>query len=227
MRDKKQEYDNLSLRESCAEFSRNFIETQRSQFKRLGVLADWDKEYRTMNPEYEAEILRTFADFVEKDLISSKKPIYWSIPCSTALAEAEIEYNDHVSPSIYVPFQLADDQDASIVIWTTTPWTLPANLAVAIHPREKYSKIQVAETFYWIGESLVESFAKVCKFDEFKVVATCTGSDLAGQNCKHPFIERISPIHEAEYVTMDSGTGCIHLAPVTAWMIILRGCSTG
>ena len=90
---------------------------------------------------------------------------------------------------------------------------LPANLAVAIHPREKYSKIQVAETFYWIGESLVESFAKVCKFDEFKVVATCTGSDLAGQNCKHPFIERISPILEAEYVTMDSGTGCVHLAP--------------
>ena len=122
LRDKKQEYDNLSLRESCAEFSRNFIETQRSQFKRLGVLADWDKEYRTMDPKYEAEILRTFADFVEKGLVyRSKKPIYWSIPCSTALAEAEIEYKDHVSPSIYVPFQLADDQNTSIVIWTTTP----------------------------------------------------------------------------------------------------------
>ena len=105
LREKKKEYDNVSLRKSCAEFSRDYIETQRAQFKRLGVLADWEKEYRTMNPAYEAEILRTFADFVEKGLIyRSKKPIYWSIPCSTALAEAEIEYKDHVSPSIYVPF---------------------------------------------------------------------------------------------------------------------------
>ena len=214
LREKKQEFDNVSLRESCAEFSKNFIETQRSQFKRLGVLADWEKEYRTMNPEYEAEILRTFADFVEKGLIyRSKKPIYWSIPCSTALAEAEIEYKDHVSPSIFVPFQMVDDQNTSIVIWTTTPWTLPANLAVAVHPREAYAKIKTAGKFYWVGESLVDRFTKICKFDEFEVVTICAGSELAGQNCQHPFIGRLSPILEAEYVTMDSGTGCVHIAP--------------
>ena len=213
LREKKKEYDNLSLRKSCAEFSRDYIETQRAQFKRLGVLADWEKEYRTMNPAYEAEILRTFADFVEKGLIyRSKKPIYWSIPCSTALAEAEIEYRDHVSPSIYVPFKLIDD-DASVVIWTTTPWTLPANMAVAVHPREKYAKVKGGNSYYWVGESLVDDFAKTCEFDQVEVVSTCAGSELAGNICQHPFIERKSPILEAEYVTMESGTGCVHIAP--------------
>ena len=213
LREKKKEYDNLSLRKSCAEFSRDYIETQRAQFKRLGVLADWEKEYRTMNPAYEAEILRTFADFVEKGLIyRSKKPIYWSIPCSTALAEAEIEYKDHVSPSIYVPFRLIDD-DASVVIWTTTPWTLPANMAVAVHPREKYAKVKGGNSYYWVGESLVDDFVKTCEFDQVEVVSTCAGSELAGNICQHPFIERKSPILEAEYVTMESGTGCVHIAP--------------
>ena len=214
LREQKQKYDHVSLRKSCAEFSKNFIETQRSQFKRLGVLADWEKEYRTMNPEYEAEILRTFADFVEEGRIyRSKKPIYWSIPCSTALAEAEIEYKDHVSPSVYVSFRMTDEHNTSVVIWTTTPWTLPANLAVAVHPNEKYAKVKVADAFYWIAESLVKQFIKVCKFELFEVVVTCSGRELAGQNCNHPFIDRISPILEADYVTMDSGTGCVHIAP--------------
>ena len=189
LREKKKEYDNLSLRKSCAEFSRDYIETQRAQFKRLGVLADWEKEYRTMNPAYEAEILRTFADFVEKGLIyRSKKPIYWSIPCSTALAEAEIEYKDHVSPSIYVPFRLIDDA-ASVVIWTTTPWTLPANMAVAVHPREKYAKVKGGNSHYWVGESLVDHFVKTCEFDQVEVVSTCAGSELAGNICQHPFAQ--------------------------------------
>ena len=213
LREKKKEYDNVSLRKTCAEFSKDYIETQRAQFKRLGVLADWEKEYRTMNPAYEAEILRTFADFVEKGLIyRSKKPIYWSIPCSTALAEAEIEYKDHVSPSIYVPFKLIDD-NASVVIWTTTPWTLPANMAVAVHPREKYAKVKGGNSYYWVGESLVDDFAKTCEFDQVEVVTTCAGSELAGNICQHPFIDRKSPILEAEYVTMESGTGCVHIAP--------------
>ncbi|MEC8420911.1 MAG: isoleucine--tRNA ligase [Verrucomicrobiota bacterium] len=215
LREKKHEYDNLSLRKSCADFSKSYIETQRRQFKRLGVLADWEKEYRTMNPAYEAEILRTFADFVDKGLIyRSKKPIYWSIPCSTALAEAEIEYKDHISPSIYVPFKIIDDQvNVSIVIWTTTPWTLPANMAVAVHPREKYAKIHSKNSYYWVGESLVEHFIKTCNLEEAEVVTTIEGKDLAGKICQHPFIERESPVLEAEYVTMDSGTGCVHIAP--------------
>lgn len=214
LRSKKIEYDNVSLRKSCAEFSKSYIDTQRSQFKRLGVLADWEKEYRTMNPSYEAEILRTFADFVDRGLIyRSKKPIYWSIPCATALAEAEIEYQDHVSPSIYVPFRIKEDLGTSMVIWTTTPWTLPANMAVAVHPREKYSKLKVGREHYWVGESLIGQFTEVCKFENFEIVDTQEGSSLVGKECIHPFIDRSSPILSAEYVTMDSGTGCVHIAP--------------
>jgi isoleucyl-tRNA synthetase len=214
LRNKKINYDNVSLRESCSEFSKNYIETQRSQFKRLGVLADWENEYRTMDPSYEAEILRTFADFVEKGLIyRSKKPIYWSIPCSTALAEAEIEYKDHVSPSIYVPFKIEGEDHCSMVIWTTTPWTLPANMAVAVHPRENYCKVRVGEECYWIGESLVEDFVKICDFDGFDITETLSGDSLVGKNCNHPFINRTSPIVAAEYVTTDSGTGSVHIAP--------------
>mgnify|MGYP001161614424 CR=1 FL=1 len=215
LREKKIEYDNSSLRQSCAEFSSAYIETQREQFKRLGVLADWDNEYRTMSPVYEAEILRTFADFVEQDLVyRSKKPIYWSIPCGTALAEAEIEYKDHVSPSIYVPFEMVDSSEKTyLVIWTTTPWTLPANLAVAVHPREKYSKVNVGNSNFWIGEALVQSLCAIFEWSDISVLETKTGQELVGGTCRHPFISRSSPIVAADYVTMDSGTGCVHIAP--------------
>ena len=143
----KKEFDVLSLRQSCQEFSKGFIKTQRAQFQRLGVLADWEAEYKTMDSEYEAEILRTFAEFVKKGLVyRSKKPVYWSIPCKTALAEAEIEYKDHKSPSIYVSFRVNNPEknstrDSYLVIWTTTPWTLPANMAVAVHPRVIYQEV--------------------------------------------------------------------------------------
>ena len=215
LRAKRTSYNNLSLRKSCAEFSRSFIETQRSQFKRLGVIADWNKEYRTMNPAYESEILKTFADFVENGLIyRSKKPVYWSIPCSTALAEAEIEYKDHISSSIYVAFRIEGDaDDASMVIWTTTPWTLPANLAIAVHPHEKYSKIKTEGKFYWVAEKLASQFIDACGLQETKLTETKSGADFKGINCLHPFIERRSPILSAEYVTTDSGTGCVHIAP--------------
>ena len=200
LRSKKIEYDNVSLRKSCAEFSKSYIDTQRSQFKRLGVLADWEKEYRTMNPSYEAEILRTFADFVEQDLVyRSKKPIYWSIPCGTALAEAEIEYKDHVSPSIYVPFEMVDSSEKTyLVIWTTTPWTLPANLAVAVHPREKYSKVNVGNSNFWIGEALVQSLCAIFEWSDISVLETKTGQELVGGTCRHPFISRSSPIVAAD-----------------------------
>ena len=135
----------IEIREACAAFSKKYIGVQRQQFKRLGILADWKSEYRTLDPQYEADILRTFAAFIEKDLVyRSKKPVYWSIPCETALAEAEIEYKDHVSPSIWVKFPIPNTESlevegrVSIVIWTTTPWTIPANLAVAVHPRFEY-----------------------------------------------------------------------------------------
>ncbi|HLS29010.1 MAG TPA: class I tRNA ligase family protein, partial [Opitutales bacterium] len=208
------------LRDACAKFAKNYIEIQRSQFKRLGVLADWPAEYMTMDPAYEAEILRTLAVFVEKGLVyRAKKPVYWSIPCETALAEAEIEYQDHTSPSIWVRFPLTDPSKfglsgkVSTVIWTTTPWTLPANLAIAVHPRITYAFVESGDETFLIAEDLVETFAKECELENHRVVKTISGSELEHTETRHPFIDRASPIVLAEYVTTESGTGAVHTAP--------------
>ena len=215
----KKEYDIVSLRKACQDFSNSFIEIQRSQFQRLGVLADWDMEYKTMHCNYEADILRTFAEFVKKDLVyRSKKPVYWSIPCKTALAEAEIEYKDHISPSIYVPFRLSDSQkngstESFVVIWTTTPWTLPANLAIAVHPRVVYNEIITDEKVYWVAEALTDSFISNCNIKDFEKGKSLSGCDMVSWQTEHPFIDRVSPVISAEYVTTDSGTGCVHIAP--------------
>jgi len=219
LRKKKENFDTVTLRKACEDFSKDFIEKQKTQFKRLGVLADWQNEYKTLNPEYEAEILRTFADLVAKDLVyRSKKPVYWSIPCKTALAEAEIEYKSHVSPSIYVPFKLENfDRGRSlfshIVIWTTTPWTLPANLALAVHPRTFYSEVIIKNESFWVAEELVNSFVSNCEFVDYEIGSRLMGEELVSFNAKHPFIDRYSPVVAAEYVTVESGTGCVHIAP--------------
>jgi len=219
LRKEKKEFDTLSLRQACQEFSKGFIETQRAQFKRLGVLADWSSEYRTMNSTYEAEILRTFAEFVKKDLVyRSKKPVYWSIPCRTALAEAEIEYQDHISPSIFVPFAVLGDKSNSerqsnVVIWTTTPWTLPANLALAVHPRVRYVEVISSGKSYWVAEELAESFINSCGLRACEFGEKLLGSEMTSWVTQHPFIDRESPIVSAEYVTTESGTGCVHIAP--------------
>ncbi|MBN38380.1 MAG: isoleucine--tRNA ligase [Opitutae bacterium] len=215
LRKEKKDFDSLILRQACKDFSNAYIETQRKQFQRLGVLADWGSEYRTMNGPYEAEILKTFASFVEKGLVyRSKKPVYWSIPCRTALAEAEIEYQNHVSPSIFVRFPLMGKAPNSfIVIWTTTPWTLPANLAIAVHPREKYVELKVGENRYWVAESLSESVGSACSLEGMSIGDSLLGEDMIGWVARHPFIERDSPVLAAEYVTMESGTGCVHTAP--------------
>jgi len=220
LRESGKDLSTSELREACAEFSRSFMDTQRKQFSRLGILADWDNEYRTLDPAYEADILRTFAAFVEQGLVyRSKKPVYWSIPCETALAEAEIEYQDHVSPSIWVKFPLADpssigvEGDTSIVIWTTTPWTLPANLAVAVHPRLNYVVIKTGDQQLIIAEDLLESVTKDLELENVQVIKTIVGKDLEKIEARHPFIDRPSPILLAEYVTTESGTGCVHTAP--------------
>ena len=219
LRKEKKDFDSLSLRQACQEFSKGYIETQRAQFKRLGIFADWKNEYRTMNGSYEAEILRTFAEFVKKGLVyRSKKPVYWSIPCRTALAEAEIEYKDHVSPSIYVTFQLLGSEfesrdESNLVIWTTTPWTLPANLALAVHPRESYVEILSSGKSYWVAEALADSFASSCGLKEWEKGQTKFGNEMTSWEGQHPFIDRKSPVVAAEYVTMESGTGCVHIAP--------------
>ena len=217
---KKQEVSTTGLREACKEFSLGFIEKQRGQFQRLGVLADWEREYRTLLPEYEATILRTFAEFVEKGLVyRSKKPVYWSIPCQTALAEAEVEYHDHKSTSVYVAFPIKDpsklglDGDASVVIWTTTPWTLPANLAIAVHPEVTYTTVSHNGHNYLVAQDLAEGLISTCGFEGATTGQTYNGKSLEGLATQHPFMSHESPVVLGDYVTTESGTGCVHTAP--------------
>ena len=218
----KQSLDALGVRRACAQFSAGFIEKQRGQFKRLGILADWASEYRTMDPAYEAEILGGFASFIEQGLVyRSKKPVYWSIPCETALAEAEIEYQDKRSFSIWVAFPvpapaakgLAPAHPLSVVIWTTTPWTLPANLAIAVHPELDYVEVRHGDRSFLVAAALRDAFVAACGLegavDGFRV----TGRALEGLVARHPFIDRASPVVLADYVTTDAGTGCVHTAP--------------
>ncbi len=217
------DYTPLEVRKACAVFANKYREIQSEQFKRLGVLADWANEYWTIQPQYEAAELETFASFVEQDLVyRSKKPVYWSIPCATALAEAEIEYRDHKSISIFVKLALSAearnklglaDEDASILIWTTTPWTLPANLAVAVHPNIEYSAIRSNQGTLIVATPLLESVVAECKLENVETIETFLGSQLEKLEARHPFIDRASPILLAEYVTTESGTGCVHTAP--------------
>ena len=182
-----------------------------------------------MNPEYESEILRTFAKFVDQGLVyRSKKPVYWSIPCKTALAEAEIEYQDHVSPSVFVKFKLLDqDHETYVVIWTTTPWTLPANMAIAVHPREKYVEVMDGDIGYWVAEELSESLSSNFDFKKPSLGRSKTGQEISGWKTQHPFIDRESPILTADYVTMESGTGCVHIAPGHGLVDYLTGIENG
>jgi isoleucyl-tRNA synthetase len=213
------------LRAKCDAFSESWIAKQTAQFKRVGVLADWAHEYKTKAPAFEADILRTFAAFVEQGLVyRSKKPVYWSIPFETALAEAEIEYKDHVSPSIWVKFAVPADQAAKfglptdkplfVVIWTTTPWTIPANLAIAVHPEVDYVVADLGAERIVVAEALLGSVATAAKLQtQPTVVKSVKGATLEHLAPRHPFIDRASPVVLADYVTTDSGTGCVHTAP--------------
>ena len=213
------------MRSLCDTFSEGWITTQTKQFKRLGVLADWKNEYKTKAPAYEADIIRTFSSFVEKNLVyRSKKPVYWSIPFETALAEAEIEYKDHVSIAIWVKFavpvteaakfNLPSDKPLFVVIWTTTPWTIPANLAIALHPEVDYVVADLGTERIMVAEALLGSVLSSAKIEGTPaIVSTIKGATLEGLATRHPFIDRASPIVLADYVTTDSGTGAVHTAP--------------
>jgi isoleucyl-tRNA synthetase len=213
------------LRAKCDEFSESWITKQTAQFKRVGVLADWKNEYKTKSPAFEADILRTFAAFVEQGLVyRSKKPVYWSIPFETALAEAEIEYKDHVSIAIWVKFLvsveeakkfgLPTDKPLYIVIWTTTPWTIPANLAIALHPEVEYVVADAGAERLIVASALLGQVAAAAKLEpQPSVVMTVPGAKLEKLQARHPFIDRASPVVLADYVTTDSGTGAVHTAP--------------
>ena len=225
LREAKRQVSTPELRRLCDAFSESWITKQKGQFKRLGVIADWAHEYKTKAPGFEADILRVFASFVEKGLVyRSKKPVYWSIPFETALAEAEVEYKEHASPSIWVRFRvpaeeaarygLPADKPLSIVIWTTTPWTLPANLAIALNPDVEYAVADLGTERILVASALLAQVAASAGLKEVPaVVRTAAGRALENLAARHPFIDRASPVVLADYVTVDSGTGCVHTAP--------------
>ncbi|HEX5399607.1 MAG TPA: isoleucine--tRNA ligase [Verrucomicrobiae bacterium] len=206
--------DAVTIRTACDAYARKFIDIQRAQFKRLGVLGDWENPYLTLNKEYEAAELRLFADIVEKGFVyRGKKPVYWSIPCRTALAEAEVEYKDHVSQSIYVKFPVVGKEKTFVVIWTTTPWTLPANLAVAYNKDFEYVSVKVGDENFVLFRGLLSAVAEKCGWTNITETPFPT-DELARLKYSHPFIpKRIGKLHAAEFVTADTGTGFVHIAP--------------
>jgi isoleucyl-tRNA synthetase len=202
-----------AVRKACEAYARKFIDIQRTQFKRLGVFGDWDNPYLTFNKEYEADELRLFADIVEKGFVyRGKKPVYWSIPCRTALAEAEVEYQDHVSPSIYVKFPVVGQPNTFVLIWTTTPWTLPANLAVAYNSKFQYVQVGVADEKYILFRGLLAAVAEKCGWSNCNEQPFPT-EKLAAMQFQHPFCNRTGKFYPADFVTSDTGTGFVHIAP--------------
>jgi isoleucyl-tRNA synthetase len=208
-------FDAASIRKACDAYARKYIDIQRTQFKRLGVLGDWENPYLTLNKEYEADELRLFADIVEKGFVyRGKKPVYWSIPCRTALAEAEVEYNDHTSTSIYVKMQVVGEPNTFVLIWTTTPWTLPANLAIAFNSTFSYSQVLVNGEAYIVSTMLLSQVAEKCGWEGYQILRSLDGSQLAGLEYHHPFCNRTGKLHAGDtFVTNDTGTGFVHCAP--------------
>jgi isoleucyl-tRNA synthetase len=207
--------DAATIRKACDAYARKYIDLQRVQFKRLGVLGDWENPYLTLNKEYEADELRLFADIVEKGFVyRGKKPIYWSIPARTALAEAEVEYADHVSQSVFVKFPVVGRPGVNIVIWTTTPWTLPANLAVAYNSTFSYSLVQVGEEQFIVSALLLSAVAEKCGWQDYQIVRSLDGEHLKSVEYQHPFCNRTGKLFTGDnFVTNDTGTGFVHIAP--------------
>ena len=205
--------DAATIRKACEVYARKYIDIQRGQFKRLGVLGDWEKPYLTLNKEYEADELRLFADIVAKGFVyRGKKPVYWSIPCRTALAEAEVEYADHLSQSVFVKFPVLGQPKTFIVIWTTTPWTLPANLAVAYNEKLQYVQAKVGEENYIVFRGLLPAVAEKCGWANFTETPFPI-EQLVAMQYQHPFCNRTGKAFAAEFVTSDTGTGFVHIAP--------------
>lgn len=222
---KKQEMPLTLIRNRCREYAEKFLDIQREEFKRLGVFGSWDRPYRTMDPIYESVITLELARFVEKgSVIRSKKPIYWCYSCETALAEAEVEYADHTSSAIFVRFPIydkrlhtifpqADLTTTSIVIWTTTPWTLPSNMAIALNADFDYALLQYKNEYIIIASELVDTCLKQFNWEDAKVINIVKGKDLEGINARHPLYDQDSIIVLGDHVTLEAGTGCVHTAP--------------
>src|SRR5581483_3123564 len=238
-RERKQNPDRVTLRRACREYAAHWVDVQREQFKRLGVRGDWDDPYLTMSRDFEAKIVEVFAELALQGFIyRGLKPVLWCATCETALADAEVEYEPHTSNSIYVRFPLWDDPmgvynlpdaaparagDATegsrcyAVIWTTTPWTIPANLAVAVHPDAEYALVRAFRedepAYYLVAVPLVEATMQAIGAATYQTLKTLPGVGLQGLVFRHPLFHRTSPVVLADYVTMDTGTGLVHTAP--------------
>ena len=213
------------FRRACHEFAMKFVGIQMDSFKRLGVLGEWDDPYLTMDPKFEAREVRVFGEMFKKGYIyKGLKPVYWCPNDETALAEAEIEYKDAPCTSIFVKFNVTDDNgklagicdlaNTYFIIWTTTTWTLPGNLAIAVHPRDTYAVVKAENgECYIVADMLADRTMKQGGIENYEIIATFKGSELEYMQTKHPFLDRNSVVVNADYVTMDSGTGCVHTAP--------------
>ena len=213
------------LREICREFAMGYVESQKEQFIRLGVTGDFKDPYITLKPEFEAEQVRVFGKMAEKGMIyRGMKPVYWCAECGTALAEAEIEYQEDPCTSIYVKFNVTDDKglftgmglDLSkvfFVIWTTTTWTIPGNLAISLNPEFDYTLVHLGDEYYVMAEELVPSVMKVAGIEDYETVGHFKGADCEYMKTRHPLYDRVSLVIVGDHVTLDSGTGCVHTAP--------------
>lgn len=217
--------DDLELRKICKEYAQEYIDQQRNDFKRLGFIAEWDNPYITLNPVFEAKQIEIFSKMaMEGHIYRGKKPVYWCSECKTALAEAEIEYSDDPCYSIYVKFQVTDDKGkfsalgidpskVNFVIWTTTTWTIPANIAVCLGPDIEYSLIKAGDEYYVMASDLFRDAFEAAEITDYEVVATYKGIDLELIETKHPYLDRMSLVIVGDHVTLESGTGCVHTAP--------------
>ena len=221
---KKLEMPAMAVRAACRKYATKYLNLQREQFKRLGIFGRWDDPYSTMEPPYEAAIMRSLFDFMEKGAVyKGLKPVYWCIHDRTALAEAEVEYEMHTSPSAWVKYHLTSDpakidsklagERVNTVIWTTTPWTLPASMAVAFHPSLEYVALKTKGEVYIIADALAEATKKACHWDDANEIARFLGSKLEYATFAHPFLDRQTLGVLADYVTIDQGTGAVHTAP--------------
>ena len=222
--DKKDTIGIIEKRKLCKEYAASFVDVQREEFKRLGVFGDWGMPYLTMTYAYEASIVREFNAFVKSKYVHKrKKPVHWCPSCVTALAEAEVEYADKESPSVFVKFGLDEENTGKyfpalrgkklfVVIWTTTPWTLPANLAIAFHPDLAYVAVAHGDEVYVVAEGRVNALRERIGLDG-KVLATVPGKDLEGMQADHPFIDRKSEAVLGEFVSLEEGSGIVHIAP--------------
>ena len=216
---KRKEMSVAEFRELCEKYAYEQIDSQRNQFRRLGVRGDWENPYITLKPEFEARQIEVFGKMAEKGYIyKGLKPVYWSPSSESALAEAEIEYQDVKSASIYVSFGIKDAKgvvpaDAKFIIWTTTPWTLPANLGISLNPDFIYAVTQVGDKKFIVAKDLLETVAGAIGWESYEVIQEVQGRDMDRIVAQHPFYDRDSLVMVGEHVTAEAGTGCVHTAP--------------